>query len=98
VRVSERERSAISSRAAAVGLAPRAYLRQAGLGHRLVARRRHEDRRALAEVSRVSNNLRQLRRVALESGDEEMAFELDRVHEELQELADRIVGTFAGGG
>jgi hypothetical protein len=49
-------------------------------------------------VSRVANNLRQLRRVAVETREEEMAFELDQVHEELQELADRIVGTFVGGG
>jgi hypothetical protein len=45
----------------------------------------------------VANNLRQLRRVALETGAGEVALELDQVHEELQELADRIVGTFVGG-
>ncbi len=97
VRLSLAERAALDRKAALVGLPVSAYVREVGLRRVVRARRRQADRAALAEVARIANNLRQLRRVALESGDEEMAFELDRVHEELRELADRIVGTFAGG-
>lgn len=92
LRLSDDERHVIERQAAAVGRPVATYLREVGLGRRLRARRRHVEQAAVAQLARIANNVRQLRRVA--EGDPRAAAavdELEATYAALQDSFDRLL-------
>lgn len=92
LRLSDDERSGIERRAAAVGRPVATYLREVGLGRRLQARRLYIDQAAIAQLSRIGNNLRQVRRVAEAAGDGETVREVEEALEAVRAALDQLMG------
>lgn len=88
VRLAPDEHRVLLEKARAVGLPLGTYLRELALGRRLRARRGHVDGRAIAQLSRVGNNLRQLGRVAADAGDTRAQDDLDATFADLQAVID----------
>jgi hypothetical protein len=68
------------------------YLREVGLGRRLRARRLYIDRAAIAQLSRIGVNLKQLRRVAEAAGDTGTAREVEESLVAVRAALDRLMG------
>lgn len=65
IRISERERRQIEEKAAAIGMAPSAYIRTMALDGGNVDGNIHEDRQKLMhELSAIGNNINQIARMA----------------------------------
>lgn len=97
LRLSDAERRTIEQKAAAVGRPVATYLREVGLGRRLRARRRHLEQATVAQLARIANNLRQLRRVA--EGDpcaEAAVGELQVTYAALQDAFERLLEGIPG--
>lgn len=94
LRLDHHEHQVLVEKASAVGLPLGGYLRELGLGRRLRARRHHLDGRAVAQLSRVGNNLRQLVRVATEAGDATTKADLEETFEHLQETIAPLLAGF----
>ena len=94
VRLDHHEHQVLVEKASAVGLPLGTYLRELGLRRRLRARRRHLDGKAVAQLSRLGNNLRQLARVATEAGDATTNAHLEETFEHLQRTMDLLLAGF----
>lgn len=92
LRLSDAERRVIERQAAAVGRPVATYLREVGLGRRLRARRRHVEQAAVAQLARIANNVRQLRRVAESDLRAAAAVnELEATYDALQDSFERLL-------
>lgn len=96
VRLQAHEHETLCEKADAVGLPLGTYLRQLGLGRRLRARRDHLDGKAIAQLSRVGNNLRQLERVAAETGNAQAEANLQETFVDLQAVIDWLLAATSG--
>jgi hypothetical protein len=92
LRLSDRERLGIERRAAAVGRPVSTYLREVGLGRKMRARTLYIDRTAIAQLSRIGVNLKQLRRVAEAAGDGEMVREVEESLVAVRAALDQLMG------
>ncbi|MFW6012221.1 MAG: plasmid mobilization protein [bacterium] len=94
IRLTPRELARIRHNAAATGLPASAYLRAVALDQPIRPRHRYLDRRAIAQTSRVINNLRQLRKLPPDRpADEEVHRELERTHTDLVELLETLLAS-----
>jgi hypothetical protein len=91
VRLHTREHEILGEKASAIGVTLGTYLRELGLGPRLRARPGHLDGEAIAQLSRVGNNLRQLERVAAEAGNAQVQADLQSTFAELQVVIDGLL-------
>lgn len=94
LRLTPEDRTAIERKAHAVGLPVSAYIRALALGRRPRARRRFQDTAGIAQLSRLGNNLLQLRRVAEASGHARVQRDLEATLAELRELLHALMDTF----
>lgn len=88
VRFAPEQWAKIQTRAGEVRLPPSTYVRQTALGYRLSGR---INSRAVAELGRIGNNLKQLTRVANATGRTDQTKRLETVLKELTEAVRRLV-------
>lgn len=86
IRLTPDELTTIERHAHAVGLPPATYLRELALGRPLRARRKFRDLAGLGQAGRLGNNLRQLLRMAQDSGA--------TVQADLEETIEELYGLF----
>lgn len=96
LRLTPRELARLRHNAAAVGLPVSAYVRAVALDRPLRPRPRYLDRRAIAQASRLVNNLRQLSRLPADPADEDVGSALALALGEVLELLEALLASTPG--